>query len=186
MNHQEQVLNLLSSRTKFSKQDNKDQVLANLIERTSGCLKDQKTHRVIGCFEDDNLMAIISQSFSVQIPIWIMNYYATENNDIGLGKGYGPYLEECFSMANEEAESKGIFDFWWSVPRMYARNGPRLQQSSPNWVRYEVYTDAVILSNEFPKYEIHKQAYGKILKPHDVFIRHAVLKQEFRSVPLTR
>ena len=184
--HKDSVINLLSSRKKFSKQENTDLVLNNLIDRTEICLDDGNIHRIIGCFENEKLVAALSQSFSSRNPLWIMNYYVTNNNYISLGKGYGLYLEKCFTKAMTDAETIGAYDFWWSVPVKYAKNGPRLQLLSPSWSRYEVYTDAVVPENKFPIFDLHKHAYGSILKPHDVFIRHAVCKQEFRSVPLTR
>jgi len=180
------VIDLLKNRSFFSKQTNKDQVWENLISKTQHALSDRSRDRIIGYFVNDSLEAILAQSFSNRIPIWIMQYYATKTNNILLGKGYGEPLEACFIKAMTDAEAIGIYDFWWSVPVKYAKNGPRMQKSSPSWIRYEVYTDAVISANTFPKYELHTQAYGSVLKPHDVFIRHAVCKQEFRSVPLTR
>lgn len=185
LEHKDQVVDLLKSRQKFSKQDNQESVLDNLITRTEYALAEGNKDRIIGAFDGQELVAILAQSFSSIIPIWIMQYYATKNNNIVLGKGYGAGLEMCFSKAMSDAEESGIYDFWWSVPLQYARNGPRMQKYSPTWIRYEVYTDLVVPANEFPKYEIHSQAYGKILKPHSVFIRHAVCKQEFRTVPLT-
>lgn len=182
----DQVINLLKRRHKFSKQDNSEAVWDNLISRTEYALNNGERDRIIGAFDNQELVAIIAQSFSFAIPIWIMQYYATKNNNIVLGQGYGEGLEACFAKAMADAENAGIHDFWWSVPQQYAKNGPRMQQYSPNWIRYEVYTDVVVPANEFPKYEIHAQAYGKTLKPHPVFIRHAVLKQEHRNVPLTR
>ena len=186
LDYKDQVVDLLRSRQKFSKQDNQDAVLDNLITRTEYALAEGNRDRIIGAVENNELVAILAQSFSTTIPIWIMQYYATKNNNIVLGKGYGDGLESCFAKAMTDAETVGIFDFWWSVPLQYAKNGPRMQKYSPNWIRYEVYTDVVVPANEFPKYEIHTQAYGRTLKPHSVFIRHAVCKQEFRSIPLTR
>ena len=185
LDYKDQVVDLLKNRQKFSKQDNQDLVWDNLITRTDHALTDRTRDRIIGAVEDQEVVAILAQSFSTTIPIWIMQYYATKNNNIVLGKGYGNSLEACFARAMADAEAVGIYDFWWSVPLQYARNGPRMQQYSPSWLRYEVYTDVVVPANEFPKYEIHSQAYGKTLKPHSVFIRHAVCKQEFRTVPLT-
>lgn len=185
LDYKDQVVDLLKNRHKFSKQANHESVLDNLINRTEYALAEGNRDRIIGALDGQELVAILAQSFSSTIPIWIMQYYATKNNNIVLGKGYGDGLEMCFSKAMSNAEDAGIYDFWWSVPLQYARNGPRMQQYSPNWIRYEVYTDVVVPANEFPKYEIHSQAYGKILKPHSVFIRHAVCKQEYRNVPLT-
>jgi hypothetical protein len=186
LDYKDRVVGLLKNRQKFSKQDNQDSVLDNLIARTEYALTEGNRDRIIGAVENNELVAILAQSFSTTIPIWIMQYYATKTNNILIGKGYGAGLESCFAKAMADAEVIGIYDFWWSVPLQYAKNGPRMQKYSPNWIRYEVYTDVVVPANEFPKYEIHTQAYGKIPKPHSVFIRHAVCKQEFRSVPLTR
>lgn len=185
LDYKDQVVDLLKNRQKFSKQDNQESVLDNLITRTEYALAEGNRDRIIGALDGQELVAILAQSFSSTIPIWIMQYYATKSNNIVLGRGYGEGLELCFSKAMTDAENLGIYDFWWSVPQQYAKNGPRMQQHSPTWIRYEVYTDVVVPANEFPKYEIHAQAYGKTLKPHNVFVRHAVCKQEFRTVPLT-
>jgi hypothetical protein len=184
--HRTAVIDLIKSRQRFSKQESNSDILAVLEEGTDLSLNNGKQIRLIGCFEGNSLEAILCQTFSSVNPAWIMRYYASRYNNIILGKGYGPYISACFRKAMDDAEQMGIYDFWWSIPEAYAKNGPRLQQKSPEWIRYEVYTDAVIPPNTFPKYEVHKTSYGKILKPHTVFIRHAVLKQEFRNVPLTR
>lgn len=182
--HTDELVNLLKQRRTFSKQEISDSILNNTIDRSIHCLQDTVADRIVGAFTNNKLTSILSQSISSKIPVWIMNFYATDSNTISI-KGYGSDLESCFLKAMTDAEDVGIYDFWWSVPVAYAKNGPRLQRNSTSWSRYEVYTDAVVPANQYPKYELHTQAYGKLLKPHDVFIRHAVLKQEFRTVPLT-
>lgn len=182
----DQVLDLLDSRPKFSKQDTNQEIRSVYENGIRYSLENQVNRRVIGSFNNNDLEAILLQNFAPTDPMWVMSFYASKNNNIKLGKGYGPYLSACFRKAMNDAEEKGCFDFWWSVPIHYARNGPRMQMISPEWSRYEVYTDAIIAANTFPKYSVHLLAYGKVLKPHDVFIRHAVLKQEFRNIPLTK
>lgn len=184
--HLDQVLDLLESRSKFSKQDKNDEIRSVYENGIRYSLENQVGRRVVGAFNGDSLEAILLQNFAPSDPMWVMSFYASKNNNIKLGKGYGHYLSACFRKAMSDAEEKGCFDFWWSVPFQYARNGPRMQMTSPEWIRYEVYTDAIIPANQFPKYAVHTLAYGKVLKPHDVFIRHAVLKQEFRNTPLIR
>lgn len=186
ISHREQVFDLLRNREKFSTQENKDQILEHLLHRTECALIDRKKDRVLGAFGEHGLEAILAQTFSNKIPIWVMQAYATKFNRISLSRGYGAALEACFLKAMTDAESMGIYDFWWSVPEKYARNGPRMHVISPSWSRYEVYTDLVVPANEFPKYELHTHAYGQLVKPHPVYIRHAVCRQEFRQVPLTR
>lgn len=186
MEHFQDVHQLLENRNKFSKQPNEGPVWDYLIASTMYCLENQDRDRIIGTFDNGILKAILCQTILKEHPIWFMKYYATEKNTIALGKGYGPYLSECFKRAMNDAEAKGYYDFWFSVPVAYAKNGPRMQKTSAEWMRYEVYTDAIVKANEYPGQELHRLAYGKILKPHDVFIRHAVLKQEHRPVPLTR
>lgn len=182
----EQVIQLLENRNNFSKQSNEGYQRDYLIASTHQCLVDGVRNRIVGCIDDGDLKAILCQTIMQAQPYWHMNYYATSNNKIALGKGYGIHLSQCFKKAMQDAEEKNYYDFWFSVPEAYAKNGPRMQKTSEEWMRYEVYTDAVVPANTFPEFELHKRAYGKVLKPHAVFIRHAVLKQEFRSVPLTR
>lgn len=182
----DQVINLLEHRSNFSKQSNVGYTRDYLIASTHQCLADGIRNRIVGCFDNSELKAILCQTIMQAQPHWHMNFYATDRNKIVLGKGYGTHLSQCFKKAMQDAEEKNYYDFWFSVPEAYAKNGPRMQKTSEEWMRYEVYTDAVIPANTFPDFDLHKRAYGKVLKSHAVFIRHAVLKQEYRTVPLTR
>lgn len=183
--HLAQVTNLLENRSNFSKQANSGYTKDYLIASTHQCLVDSIRNRIVGCLEDGELRAILCQTIMQAQPHWHMNYYATDSNKIVLGKGYGIHLSQCFKKAMQDAEERNYYDFWFSVPEAYAKNGPRMQKTSEEWMRYEVYTDAVIPANTLPQFDLHKRAYGSIVKPHSVFIRHAVLRQEFRTVPLT-
>lgn len=183
--HKDQVFELLRNRERFTKLNNTGQTLDQLLTRTEKSLNDHKLERVVGAFDSTGLGAIMVQTYAAKIPVWIMQYYATRENTISLKTGYGECLEACWEKAITDAEEKGMYDFWYSVPEQYAKVGPRLQLLSPSLLRYEVYTDTIIPAGEYPKYDIHNHAYGALIKPHAVWIRHGVCKQEFRKVPLT-
>lgn len=182
--HIDLVRELFEKREKFSKQEKNKAILDRLMKGNELALKDGVTNRLVGVIEDNTLKSIVAQSFYEIQAFWIMHYWATDLNN-NLIKSYGPYLEAAFQKAMGDAEQRKCYDFWVSVPEAYASVGPRLQSRSPNWSRYEVYTDAIIPPNKFPKFRAHRDAYGMILKPHTVYIRHAVLKQQFREENLT-
>lgn len=186
VSHTDDVINLLKNRDRFSKQYKSEEVWNTLLNGSLECLNDGKLNRIIGSYQDGVLKAIVGQSFSRVHPIWNMKYYATDINDISLSTGYGEHLDVCFGKAMLDAEELGYYDIWYSVPEKYSKTGPRLLKTSKEWSRYEMYTDAIIPAGEYPKYQLHQIAYGRVLKPHAVFIRHAVLKQEFRPIPLSR
>lgn len=174
---------LLDNKT-FSKQPFEGDVRNNWKELTSVALNAEYAN-VIACFDNEKIKAVVSQLFSSNHPFWFMNYFATEKNTISLKNGYGTYLEMCFDHVMKEAENKGYYDFYVSIPEGYASIGPLIHKKSPSWSRYYVLTDRIIPENQFPEYPSHKIVYGKILKKHKVFIRHAVLKQEYRKENLT-
>jgi hypothetical protein len=174
---------LINSQT-FSKQENKNEVVENWKTLIKLSLNDLNSN-VIACLEDNKIKAVVSQTLSVNHPVWFMNYFATEKNLITIKNGYGKYLELCFQYVTKFAEEKGYYDFYVSVPEGYANTGPLMQKKSKSWSKYYVLTDVIVPENEYPVFPAHKAVYGKILKKHKVFIRHAVLKQEFRKEKLT-
>jgi len=175
--------NFFQERKTFSKQPYEGLVQENLLSKIEFSLNNPKTNNIIGTFQENVLVAVISQTFSSKHPIWFLNYYASRNS-ISLNRGLGEPLESCFAYSTADSESKGYYDFYVSVPIQYAKTVSILYSKSPAWSRYEFFTDAIIQENEFPKFEIHKFVYGSILKPHKVYIRHIVLKQKYRGFPL--
>jgi hypothetical protein len=176
--------NFLINNVTFSKQPNVQEVQENWKDLISISLGDENSN-VIACFEDSKLKAVVSQTFSKNHPFWFMNYFAAEKNSITIKKGYGKYLEMCFESAMTEAENIGYYDFYISIPEGYANVGPFMQARSKAWLRYYVLTDCIVAENEYPKYPAQQIVYGRVLKKHRVYIRHAILKQEFRKENLT-
>jgi hypothetical protein len=180
----ESIDNFFNEKKTFSKQPYYGEVKENLLSKIKLCLEYPENNSIIGTFNKNKLSAIVSQTFSKNHPIWFLNYYASQNS-ISIRNGLGPDLESCFAFAVQEPEKNGYYDFYVSVPDLYAKTLSHLLPKSSTWSRYEYFTDVIVPENEFPKFQIHKFVYGTIVKKYPVYIRHAVLKQEYRGFSLT-
>jgi hypothetical protein len=140
---------------------------------------------VVAAISEGKIQAVVSQTLSKNNPFWFINYFAAKKNTINFKQGYGKPLEACFEYVMKIAEENGFYDFYISIPEGYASVGPLMHKKSSAWSRYYVLTDRIVPENSFPEYPAHKIVYGQILKKHKVYIRHAVLKQEFRKENLT-
>jgi hypothetical protein len=179
--HYDLVLNLLKSRKKFSQQPITDEVWNVLSTGILKSLKNKRQHRIIG-YVDTELRAVVSQSFHDEYPCWFMNFFASDKNYNLFSNGHGDYINQCLMSAMDDAESRKIYDIYYSVPIHYIRSSSRTHYSSPAWSRYDIYIDQVIPANTHPELTMYKYAYGKVLKSHDVAIKHAVLQQQFRRL----
>jgi hypothetical protein len=176
--------NFLVKSLTFSKQLNSMHVKENWQNLVAHSLSDENAN-VIACFHNEEIQAVVSQTLSKNHPFWFMNYFAAENHSINLKTGYGNYLELCFDHVMNLAETLGYYDFYVSVPEGYANVGPLMHKKSRAWSRYYVLTDCIVPANQYPKFPAQQMVYGKVLKNHAVYVRHAVLKQEHRKENLT-
>jgi hypothetical protein len=176
------VLDLVSSKKKFSQQPLDGTVLDILVAGIKKSLTNQHRLRLIGCFDSGDLVAVVSQSFDQNMPFWYMDYFFSRNSNLSFANGHGDYINSCLEYAMRDAESKGFFDVYYSVPIHYQRTQRKTHHSSPAWSRYDIFIERIIDENTFPEYFVHKAAYGSVLKSHKVIIKKAVLKQEYRSI----
>lgn len=179
--HYDAVLALLKNRKKFSQQIVNQEVWEVLSLGVLKSLRNKRQHRIIG-YIDSELRAVVSQSFHDDYPCWFMNFFASDKNYSLFANGHGDYINQCLLSAMEDAESKKIYDIYYSVPIQYIKSSGRTHHSSPAWNRYNIYIDQIVPANSFPEITVYKYAYGRVLKAHEVAIKHAVLKQEFRRI----
>ena len=78
------------------------------------------------------------------------------------------------------AENLGVYKVYWSMPTKWARTQTKTIHTSDVWKRYDIYTEAIIPPYQFPKWEDQGISFGKIPKPHNVTVKLAILKNEFR------
>ena len=180
--HYDAVLNLLKSRRKFSQQELDDEVWTVLSNGVLKSLRNRRQHRIIG-YVDSELRAIVSQTFHDEFPCWIMNFFASDRSYNLFANGHGDYINQCLLTAMQDAEQRQIWDIYYSIPIHYVKSSARTHHSSPAWSRYDIYVDQIVPENTFPEITVYKYAYGRVLKPHQVVIKHAVLKQEHRELP---
>jgi hypothetical protein len=176
--------NFVTSNETFSKQPNVDEVKKNWQALTITALSSENAN-IVACLTNGEIQAVVSQTLSSNHPFWFMNYFSSKKNTISFKNGYSESLEMCFDYVMKMAEQKGFYDFYVSIPEGYANVGPLMHKKSPSWSRYYVLTDRIISENQYPEFAVHKFVYGRVLKKHKVYIRHAVLKQEFRKEQLT-
>jgi hypothetical protein len=67
------------------------------------------------------------------------------------------------------------------MPSSWARTQLRTINTSDVWKRYDIFIETIIPENTFPIYGEYKISYGKVLKPHKVVVKQALLKNEFRK-----
>lgn len=174
------VVNLLKSKNRISNTNTEDWDWETWDTYFDGYFRDPDS-RVIGCFEDDKLKAFVIQKFLKQMPAWIMVLIGQDGDTGWHRQGHGEYLNNCLIDAVSIAESRGVFDVFYSVPTRWLNTTKRTQPTSPVWRRYDVYVDAIIPGNSEPVFPFHKFICGDKPKPHSRAIKRCSLKMENRS-----
>lgn len=169
------ILEILDQKDKISKVDKVDN--EQLKEIILSALSNDN-ERIIGYFVNDVLISYLAQYFSKRMPAWHMTMLGTRSKFPWNYKKNG--LEYCWANAMDYAEKLDFYRIYWSLPSRWARTQQKTYMTTEVWYRYNIYIEDVIELNNFPKWDEHKISFGKILKPHDVTIKMAVLKNEFR------
>lgn len=136
-------------------------------------------NRVIGYFQEDKLVSYLFQTMSKRMSTWHMMLLGTRSTEGWNYKKNG--LEYCWANAIDYAEKLGVYKMYWCMPTKWARTQIKTIHTSDVWQRYNIYTEAIILPYQFPKWEDQGVSFGKIPKPHTVTVKLAVLKNEFRK-----
>jgi hypothetical protein len=134
--------------------------------------------RVVGYFEDDQLISFLTQQFTSRGPMWYMTMLGTRSPNRWNYKING--LEDCWTYAMARAERNQVYRVLWTMPAAWSRTQRRTLKTTDVWQRYNIYYDGVIPAGELPAWPEHKSVFGKIVKNHDVLIKSAVLKNEYR------
>lgn len=134
--------------------------------------------RVVGYFEDDILVSFLTQQFTERGPMWYMTMLGTRSTHRWNYKLNG--LEDCWTYAMARAERNQIYKVLWTMPASWSRTQRRTLKTTDVWHRYNIYYDGVIPAGEMPVWPEHKSVFGKIVKDHDVLIKSAVLKNDYR------
>jgi hypothetical protein len=138
--------------------------------------------RVIGYFENNELRSFLTQQFTGRGPMWYMTMLGTNSSHRWNYKLNG--LEYCWEYAMNRAENAGIFKIVWAMPISWARTQRRTINTSDTWKRYEIFYDCIIPAGTLPQWPEHKNVFGSLPKEHDVLIKSAILKNEYRSADI--
>lgn len=168
------ALDVLKHKSKVSKIDKEPDSISEYA-----ILDAIKNHRIIGYYEDNKLVSFLVQVIGKKLSAWHMTMLATNSEHTWNYKKNG--LEYCWANAMDHAEKLGIYKIYWSLPSKWARTQRRTYMTTDVWYRYDIYIEDIILPNNYPKWEEHKTAFGDKLKPHEVTVKLAVLKNEYRS-----
>jgi hypothetical protein len=134
--------------------------------------------RVVGYFEDDQLISFLTQQFTTRGPMWYMTMLGTRSPNRWNYKING--LEDCWTFAMNRAERNQVYRVLWTMPSAWSRTQRRTLKTTDVWQRYNIYYEGIIPAGELPSWPEHKSVFGKIVKNHDVLIKSAVLKNEYR------
>ena len=138
--------------------------------------------RVVGYFEDEELISFLTQQFTERGPMWYMTMLGTKSSHRWNYKLNG--LEHCWNYAMTRAERNEIYKIVWSMPVSWSRTQRRTIKTSDVWPRYELYYDCIVPAGQLPKWPEHKNVFGQMIKDHDVLIKSAILKNEYRPVDI--
>ena len=134
--------------------------------------------RVIGYFENGDLISFLTQQFTSIGPMWYMTMLATKSPHTWNWQLNG--LDRCWEYTMARAERNNIYRFIWSMPAAWSRTQRRTLKTSNFLPRYNIYYDCIIPAGEFPIWPEHKSVFGELVKDHDVLIKSAILKNEYR------
>jgi hypothetical protein len=82
------------------------------------------------------------------------------------------------------AENAGIYKIVYALPTAWARTQRRTIKTSDVWQKYDLYYDCIIPAGSMPVWPEHKNVFGSIVKEHDVLIKTAILKNEYRPADI--
>ena len=185
INDLDSIMKIIESKNKITGIDIKAYDLDYFKEEISVFLQpypNEDLGRVIGYFEDSMLVSFLTQQFTKRSPMWYMTMLGTRSNYIWNYKLNG--LEACWAYAMERAERNQIYKVLWSMPTAWSRTQRRTIKTTDVWQRYNIYYDRIISAGELPIWPEHKNVFGKIVKNHDVLIKSAILKNEYRPVDI--
>jgi hypothetical protein len=134
--------------------------------------------RVVGYFDNDKLQSFLTQQFTRRGPMWYMTMLATNSPTRWNYKLNG--LEYCWKHAMNRAEQVGIYKIVYALPVAWAKTQRRTLNTTDVWHRYEIFYDCIIPAGTLPVWPEHKNVFGLIPKEHDVLIKSAILKNEYR------
>lgn len=181
MSDLDQIVDVINSKSKITGIPIDHYNLEYFKEEISLFLKpypNEDLGRVVGYFEDNTLISFLTQQFTLRGPMWYMTMLGTRSPNRWNYKING--LEECWTYAMSRAERNNIFRVLWAMPSSWARTQRRTIKTTDVWKRYELYYECVVPAGELPVWPEHKSVFGKLAKDHDVVIKSAVLKNEYR------
>jgi hypothetical protein len=175
-------MSIINVKNKISKTDKNELEPESFDEHIKHVLT-QDNQRVIGYFENNTLVSFLSQVLVNRLCAWHMTMLGTNSPHNWNYKKNG--LEYCWANAMDYAEQQGIYRIYWSMPEHWARTQSRTMKTSDVWPRYDIYLEEEVNAGNFPLWDEHKISFGKHLKPHNVVIKQALLKNEHRRFSTT-
>lgn len=177
VNDIDQIMSIIDSKHKISNTDKDSLEPESFVDHFNYALS-QENQRIIGYFENDNLVSFLCQVIDKRLCAWHMTMLGTNSIHNWNYKKNG--LEYCWANAMDFSEKQGIYRIYWSMPEFWARTQSRTMKTSDVWPRYEIYLEEQVPSGNFPKWDEHRVSFGKHIKPHTVVVKQALLKNEFR------
>jgi len=171
----------LKSRTSGTVPVTKDEFVDNFTHYFTG----NETSAALGYFENDELICFVCLGFfesKMRGKFWVIpglytkkfkQVFSFKNND----------MAELFKAAFEFAESKGYYEFYYTVAErvMNAYERQWQRNSVMETGRYELILLDTIPPNTQPEQELHWRLMGKAVKPDTIVVKKRVLKEEFRT-----
>lgn len=177
------IVNIVEHKNKITGIDIKDYDLDYFRSEISKFLypyPNSDMGRVVGYFEEGKLVSFLTQQYTLRGPMWYMTMLGTNSPHPWNYKRNG--LEYCWAYAMERAEKSGIYKIVYALPLSWARTQKRTLKTSDVWYKYEIYHDVIIPAGTMPQWPEHKNVFGTLPKDHDVLIKSAILKNEYRPV----
>lgn len=185
INDLDSIASIVESKSKITGIDIKNYNLIYFKNEISKFLQpypNEDLGRVIGYFEEDQLISFLTQQFTSRGPMWYMTMLGTKSSYRWNYKLNG--LEHCWAYAMARAEHAGIYKIVYSLPVAWARTQRRTLKTSDVWQKYDLYYDCIIPAGSMPTWPEHKNVFGKLTKEHDVLIKTAILKNEYRPADI--
>lgn len=169
-----EIFELKTSISKIPSDESKSKVEFNIESEINN-----PNHRLIGYFENGELVSFLSQVIASKMPAWHMPMLGTKSTHRWNYTLNG--LEFCWANAMDFAEQHGIYRIYWALPKSWSRTQLRTINTSDVWKRYDIYIESELQPYEFPFWPEQQVSYGNLPKPYEVVVKMGVLKNEHRK-----
>lgn len=151
------------------------------INYLNHCIQDTDKYRVLGYFENDQLISWINIGFyegNTYGKFWILlNLFSTKKR--GYFSFKNPEISELLATAFNVAESREVYQYFYCVSerisKVYESQWAKKNPMNYHGV-YELKDLAVIPANTVPKSNLFWGMMGKEMRPHAMYIKARIKK----------